>query len=240
MAKNAYFRFKQFTVHQGRSAMKVCTDACVFGAWAELDGARNILDIGAGTGLLSLMAAQRNSLAHIDAVEVDEAAFLQATENVAESIFSERIHLFHQQIQSFQPDRQYDCIITNPPFFQSDLLSPDQQKNKAHHATSLTFDELLIAIDRLLTQNGRFHVLLPVDEAGVFRSKALLSGWFLSDLLILQHNSNKKPFRHIMTFDRSQDSDIQFVASLLYIYNDDGITYTCDFKALMKEFYMIF
>lgn len=240
MAKNSYFRFKQFTVQQGQSAMKVCTDACVLGAWADLNEASHILDIGAGTGLLSLMAAQRNPEAEIHAVELDDDAFRQATENVQESIFAERIQVFHQSIQSFRSDRKYDCIITNPPFFQSDLLSPNQQKNKAHHATSLTFDELLVAIDRLLTEDGKFHILLPVDEAVVFQRKALASGWCLGELVILQHNSNKKPFRHIMSFCRCYVSGIQNISSVLLIYKEDGKTYTDSFKALMKDFYMLF
>ncbi|REA61558.1 tRNA methyltransferase [Dyadobacter luteus] len=240
MAKNSYFRFKQFTVHQGQSAMKVCTDACVLGAWADLGEAEHILDIGTGTGLLSLMAAQRNSNAEIHAVELDDDAFNQATENLQESIFAERIQVFHQSIQSYEPNKKYDCIITNPPFFQSDLLSPDQQKNKAHHATSLTFDELLTAIDRLLTDEGKFHILLPVDEAGVFLQKALVDGWFLADSLILQHNSSKKPFRHIMTFSRKYISDSQIVNSVLHIYNTQENTYTDAFKDLLKDFYLIF
>jgi tRNA1Val (adenine37-N6)-methyltransferase len=240
MAKNSYFRFKQFTVQQGQSAMKVCTDACVLGAWVNLKDAHRILDIGAGTGLLSLMAAQRNANAAIDAVELDDDAYNQATENVQESIFAERVQVFHQSIQSFESESEYDCIITNPPFFQSDLLSPDQQKNKAHHATSLTFDELLVAIDRLLTHDGKFHILLPVDEAAVFKQKALTSGWFLADSVILQHNSNKKPFRHIMSFSRKYISDYQNVDSVICIYNADNNTYTETFKALMKDFYLIF
>lgn len=117
MAKNSFFRFKQFVVNQDKCAMKVCTDACVLGAWADVEGAEKILDIGTGTGLLALMVAQRNSNAEIDAVELDQDAFSQAIENVKTSSFSERIKVVNSSIQGFSPSYQYDFIVTNPPFF---------------------------------------------------------------------------------------------------------------------------
>ena len=157
--------------------MKVCTDACTLGAWADLENASRILDIGTGTGLLALMAAQRNPSADIDAVELDADAFSQAADNVRKSAFSSRIRVVHSSIQGFESDLTYDCIITNPPFFQSDLRSPDTAKNLAHHAASLSFDQLLFAIDRLLTDSGSCHILLPADEAVVFSQKAEGLGW---------------------------------------------------------------
>ncbi|TDE16195.1 tRNA1(Val) (adenine(37)-N6)-methyltransferase [Dyadobacter psychrotolerans] len=240
MAKNSFFRFKQFTVHQDKCAMKVCTDACVLGAWADVAEAESILDIGAGTGLLSLMVAQRNPFAKIDAVELDPDAFIQAGENVENSSFSERIDVFNSAIQNFDRGLPYDCIITNPPFFQSDLLSPNLQKNNAHHATSLSFDELLISIGRLLKENGRFFILLPTDEAEGFLVKSLISGWFLNTKLTLYHDKNKKPFRQLMSFGRKKITENQLIIDSLYIYDEDSRTYNSDFKALMKDFYMIF
>jgi len=240
MAKNSFFRFKQFTVHQDKCAMKVCTDACVLGAWANVAEAERILDIGAGTGLLSLMAAQRNTHAEIDAVELDSDAFGQAAENVVNSPFSERINVINSAIQDFQPSYQYDCIITNPPFFQSDLLSPDLKKNNAHHATSLSFDELLTSIDRLLTENGHFYILLPTDEAEVFLSKSLLTGWILGAKMVLHHDKNKKPFRQLMAFRRKQITESQIIVDDLSIYDAHSSLHSSHFKALMKDFYMIF
>ena len=240
MAKNSFFRFKQFTVHQDKCAMKVCTDACVLGAWVNIAEAERILDIGAGTGLLSLMAAQRNTHAEIDAVELDSDAFGQAAENIANSPFSERINVINSAIQDFQPSYQYDCTITNPPFFQSDLLSPDLKKNNAHHATSLSFDELLTSIDRLLTENGHFYILLPTDEAEVFLTKSLLAGWILVAKLLLHHDKNKKPFRQLMAFRRKQITESQIIVEDMYIYDAHSSLHSSHFKALMKDFYMIF
>ena len=240
MAKNSYFQFKQFTVHQDRCAMKVCTDACVLGVWAESGNSKRILDIGAGTGLLSLMTAQRYPSARIDAVELDQNAYLQAVDNVAASPFSEQVSLFNTAIQEFEPGYQYDSIITNPPFFQSDLLSPDLQKNQAHHSTSLTFDDLLKAIARLLTDEGQFNILLPTDEAAIFYRKVTGAGWFLTRNLTLQHNKDKKPFRRLMAFSRSYFVGNEITNGALSIYGGDNKVYDPEFKRLMKDFYMIF
>lgn len=240
MAGNSYFNFKQFTINQSQCAMKVCTDACVLGSWFPIFGSGRILDIGAGTGLLSLMAAQRNPSAVIDAVELDGAAFEQAQDNIRNSPFAERIQVFHTAIQDFSPGYQYDCIVTNPPFFQSDLLSPNGRKNQAHHAVTLSFEDLLSAMHRFLVQNGSFHILLPTDEAAVFQAKSEALGWSLTRKLILHHHSHKKPFRVVMTFFRSHSADNQVDVKVLNIYQEDGKTYDSEFKDLLKDFYMIF
>jgi len=240
MAKNSFFRFKQFTINQEKCAMKVCTDACVLGAWADVEGAENILDIGTGTGLLALMAGQRNSFAKIDAVELDKDAFEQASENTGHSPFHARISVINSSIQDFGPNKKYDCIITNPPFFQSDLLSPRARKNQAHHATSLSFDDLLLSVDRLLTDSGSCNILLPVDEAQVFLKKANDSGWFLTRKLILYHDKNKNPFRQLMTLKRNYFSENQIIKEDLYIYAEDGRVYHSEFKQLLEDFYLIF
>ena len=240
MAKNSFFRFKQFSVDQDKCAMKVCTDACVFGAWADVENADNILDIGTGTGLLALMAGQRNAEAKIDAVELDQNAFSQALENVAKSPFFNRIDVINSAIQDFNPGKKYDCIITNPPFFQSDLLSPRAQKNQAHHAVSLSFDELLLSIDRLLSDQGKCNILLPVDEAQIFMAKALSLGWIMVKKLTLYHDKNKRPFRQLMTFKRDYLSENQTIDEDLFIYGEDSKVYDPNFKQLLKDFYLIF
>lgn len=240
MPRNAHFRFKQFTVRQDQCAMKVCTDACVLGAWADVEDADRILDIGAGTGLLSLMVAQRNSYAMIDAVEIDAEAFYQAGENVEQSPFHDRITLFHSAVQEFVSDHQYDVVITNPPFFQSDLLSPIDKKNIAHHAKSLDFSELLAAIDRLTKPEGKVNVLFPVEEANQFIEKAESAGWILTRKLTLFHQEDKKAFRVLMLFRRAEFAHNVHVESDLYIYEKDGVTHDPRFKKLLKAFYLKF
>lgn len=240
MPRNAHFRFKQFTVRQDQCAMKVCTDACVLGAWAEVEDADRILDIGAGTGLLSLMVAQRNTYAMIDAVEIDAEAFYQAGENVEQSPFHDRITLFHSAVQEFVSDHLYDVIITNPPFFQSDLLSPIDKKNIAHHAKSLDFEELLAAIERLLKPEGKFNILFPVDEGLRFAEKAESTGWKLTRKLTLFHQEDKKAFRLLMLFQRTEFAHNVHIEPDLYIYGTDGVTHDTRFKELLKAFYLKF
>ncbi|MCF0054460.1 tRNA1(Val) (adenine(37)-N6)-methyltransferase [Dyadobacter sp. CY356] len=240
MARNSFFKFKQFTINQDKSAMKVCTDACVFGAWADVEKAERILDIGAGTGLLSLMVAQRNREAKITAVEIDKDAFLQATENAGNSPFKSQIEVFNTAIQDFLPSEKFDCIITNPPFFQSDLKSPDAKINLAHHADSLSFEDLLTAIKRLLQPNGKWNILLPVDEGLVFQSLAENSGWKLRRELTLYHQKGKKPFRKLMSFQSIESADIGQLIAELFIYEEDGKTFHPEFRKLLKDFYLQF
>lgn len=240
MARNSFFKFKQFTVEQDQCAMKVCTDACVFGAWADILNAAHILDIGAGTGLLALMAAQRNKNAKISAVELDEDAFTQAKANMEKSPFADRLVIYHTAVQDFSTSERFDCIISNPPFFQSDLRSPDRKINQAHHAESLSFPELLKAAENLLTDTGRFNLLLPVDEASIFQKLARESGWNLERKLTLFHQNGKKPFRTLMVFQRGKAVDNPVVNDTLYIYEEDGKTYHPKFAELMKDFYLIF
>lgn len=147
--------------------MKVCTDACLFGAWVTrgVPGRKKVLDIGTGTGLLSLMYAQQNLDAVIDAVEIDRAAAEQAQENFDNSPWSDRLMLHPGTIQEFTPDIKYDLILSNPPFFENDLRSPDPERNKAMHDTSLTLEELGEAISRLLAPGGIVALLLPYHRS---------------------------------------------------------------------------
>ena len=220
--------------------MKVCTDACVLGAWANVTDSERILDIGAGTGLLSLMIAQRNQSAKIDAVEIDENAFHQAAVNVSQSVFKNNIQVCHSSIQDYFPGKLYDCVVSNPPFFQSDLRSPKASKNLAHHADSLSFSDLLAAADRLMTPAGSFHILLPVDESRVFRKMAEDLHWVLSRNLTLFHHAGKKPFREIMTFRKVELIDNGEINTELCIYEPDGKIHHAGFRELMKDYYLIF
>jgi tRNA1Val (adenine37-N6)-methyltransferase len=240
MARNSSFQFKQFTIWQDKCAMKVCTDACVLGAWTDLENAGRILDMGAGTGLLSLMAAQRNTHALIDAVEIDSDAFTQAGENVAKSPFHHRIKLYHAAAQEFDAGLQYDVIISNPPFFQDDLKSPDKKKNLAHHAHSLDFEALIRTAERLMKATGKFQVLFPVEEGTRFQQKAENAGWALKRKLTLFHHAGKKPFRVLMELQKAEKNRNPVIENVLYVYENDGKTYHSAFRDLMKDFYLIF
>ena len=176
---NDYFQFKQFTVKQGQAAMKVTTDACLFGGWvAENFRHLNVssqplhaLDIGTGTGLLSLMIAQKvNAL--IDAIEIDSAAVSQAAGNFAASKWSERLKVIAGNVRTYAFEPRYDLIFSNPPFYENDLRSPDDVINHARHDTALTLTDLAAAVSRLLKQEGNFAVLLPYHRHAQFLQQA--------------------------------------------------------------------
>lgn len=219
--------------------MKVCTDACVLGAWARVEGCQ-VLDIGTGTGLLSLMVAQRTTGARIDAIELDGGAAQQARANVAASPFAGRIQVIHTAVQQYRPEGLYDCIITNPPFFQADLRSPDAGVNQAHHAQDLTLAELLVAIDRLLKKTGVWNVLLPVEESDQLQQLAEAGGWVPAHQLRLTHQPGRKPFRVLSTYVHNERGAVTNVKKELFIYETDGRTYSPEFRELLKEFYLIF
>jgi tRNA1Val (adenine37-N6)-methyltransferase len=243
MPRNHSFRFKQFAVQQERCAMKVCTDACVLGAWAEIGEAATqstplrLLDIGTGTGLLALMLAQRYPQLVIDAVELDGAAAEQARENVAASPFAERIRVQQEAIQDFRPEVLYDHIVTNPPFFQSDLRSPDAGVNRAHHAESLSLAELLVAVERLLRPEGTWQVLLPVAEGNLLGQLAAERGWVPTRQLLLTHQPGHRPFRQLTTYGRAAAT---YAPEELFIYENEGKTYSPDFRELLKDYYLVF
>ncbi|MDR3681944.1 MAG: methyltransferase [Flavipsychrobacter sp.] len=159
---NAYFQFRQFTIVQDKCAMKVSTDACIQGAYTPIPEMHSrVLDIGAGTGLLSLMMAQRAANAIIDAIELDEEAVIQAKENAKNSPFADQVNVMQGDINAYVATTSYDLIICNPPFFTNSLLGDTARRNMARHTITLTFIELLTAIKRLLSSDGHASVLLP-------------------------------------------------------------------------------
>ena len=161
---NPFFQFKQFTVWHDKCAMKVGTDGVLLGAWASVQGAHRILDIGTGTGLVALMLAQRSMPdANIVALEIDEAAAGQAKENVARSPWKDRIEVVKQDFLFYQSPDKFDVIVSNPPYFNASLKCSDEQRNKARHNDSLTYEELLAGVSGLLSQEGTFTIVIPMD-----------------------------------------------------------------------------
>ncbi|MFC5272038.1 tRNA1(Val) (adenine(37)-N6)-methyltransferase [Adhaeribacter terreus] len=234
---NSYFQFKQFRINQDKTAMKVCTDSCVLGAWAEVEKATEILDIGTGTGLLSLMVAQRSG-AKITAVEIDEAAAEQARENFTGSSWKNRIVLEQKSLQAFGKENQqhFDEIVCNPPFFQASLKSPDAAKTIAKHTQELPFEDLLHFVKRFLTPEGIFYLLLPPSEAEVFRKLALNEKLFPVKELQLFTQPNGKHLRTIYAYSFQKKPAEQ---QSLIIRNPDQ-TYTAEFAALLRDYYLIF
>lgn len=235
---NSYFQFKQFLVEQGQTAMKVTTEACAFGAWIvqqELQP-RRILDIGTGTGLLSLMLAQYYTCP-IDGVEIDEAAAKQAASNFEVSPWSDRLHIIHTDIQSFASitAQKYDLIISNPPFFATHHLSDHSGRNKALHQGLLTQKELLASVKALLSEKGKFAVIYPLFEASQFLSFAETVKLKLSSQLFLKDKESKPALRQFQMLQNGEDASNE--PTELVIKNESG-DYTDTFVDWLKPYYL--
>lgn len=197
------FRFKQFTIHQERCAMKVGTDGVLLGAWAE--GGKAILDIGTGTGLIACMMAQRFPDATVQAIEIDEAACQQARENVTASPFSDRIFITNTLLQEFvselpQHQQQYDCIVCNPPYFVNSMKAPDSQRSIARHTDTLPFSSLAKGVKALLQEDGIFSLIIPTESVSLFISEAVTQNLFLFRRCDVKTVPHKAPKRTLLAF----------------------------------------
>ncbi|MEO7310441.1 MAG: methyltransferase [Chitinophagaceae bacterium] len=239
---NSYFRFKQFTIHQEQCAMKVTTDGCLFGAWCaaeaqnlHLPAAHTLLDIGGGTGLLSLMYAQLHSGASMHAVEYDPAAAIQATKNANESLWADRIAIFQQDIKTFRPEVKYDVIISNPPFYEQQWQGPQAKKNAAHHSTELSLDQLFEAVGRLLQPGGYFLVLLPWYRCEEAIRLAEVRSLFVANTVAVRQTPAHDFFRCMLLFEREQPATA--IKSELVV-EQDSRRYSEAFTALLKDYYL--
>ena len=232
---NSWFRFKQFIIQQDKCAMKVCTDSCILGAWSakHLNGVERILDVGTGTGLLSLMLAQK-SMSRIDSIELDPESAAQALENIMNSSWSARIRLLEGNVLHFPLPSDYDFIISNPPFFESDLRSPVEKKNKSKHDETLTLDELIVVIRKHLKTMGKFCVLLPFHRDSQFEKLASDYGFFLQEKLAVRQTPAHPPFRSICLFGFQQPEMTELKE--LVIKNKNG-KYSNEFVDLMSDYY---
>lgn len=217
--------------------MKVCTDACLFGALVadKIAGKKipAILDIGTGTGLLSLMLAQQ-TMAGIDAVEKDEQAFAQARENFLQSPWKERLTAVHSDITHYTPGKKYDHIISNPPFFEADLLSPQQNKNAAKHDTALTLPVLLQQVQQLLSPNGSFAILLPYHRVDFFIQQSLAHQLYCFEKILVKQSPAHHHFRGILLFSFIKKTTVTKETTI----KDEAGNYTQDFTLLLKDYYL--
>lgn len=218
--------------------MKVCTDSCLFGGWiadkieTKKIQPKRILDIGSGTGLLTLMIAQKSDC-EIDAVEIDKSSFLQTKENFAESPWCERLHAFHDDIKYRPSSNKYDLMISNPPFFENDLKSENKNTNLAKHHEGLTLIELLQSIKNNLTSDGNFAVLLPFHRTQYFKNIALDNNFYLIEEVLVKQTPAHSYFRAILFFGTKMEL---VISRELIIKNEES--YTPEFNFLLKDYYL--
>lgn len=234
---NDFFRFKQFTIRQDKCAMKVTTDACLFGAWVAATIKSNLdlkcLDIGTGTGLLSLMLAQAHNL-QIDAIELDRDAAAQASENIAASPWAENISVMHGDILAYNGG-PYDLIITNPPFYESDLAGPNAKRNMAHHAGGLQLQDLLGKTSSLLSTEGDLFLLLPFKRQQEVGQLLHQAGLVILQEISVYPTPTHKPIRLLLHVSRKRGAARQH--SAIFIKDENG-HYTSNFTALLKPYYL--
>ncbi len=236
---NHYFQFKQFTVWQEHVAMKVCTDACLYGAWLahqmqDQTGISKCLDIGTGTGLLSLILAQKTA-AIIDAVELESAAAEQAKANFIASPFADRLNVFQANINQWQTKQPYQLVFSNPPFYEHDLASPDVKRNLALHSSALSLEALFLAMNRLVEPSGQMSMILPYHRREAAINHALALGWHLNTEASIYQTEKHKAFRSFLLF--SQTAKTPFAHEI--IIKQNGV-YAEAFIALLKDYYLAF
>ncbi|HKG06367.1 MAG TPA: methyltransferase [Pedobacter sp.] len=235
------FKFKQFEVDQEGCAMRINTDGVLLAAIAGHPFPKDILDIGTGTGVLAMMMAQRFPEASIVAVEIDEQASITAARNFNSSSFTDRINAIHTGIATYETERRYDLIISNPPFFVNDLKNPEGRKSLARHTDEAFFESLLLKAEELLTSGGLLWLILPVKQAGFVTVKASGNGLVLQREISICSDINKPVIRKIICLGRTEPNlkDTPLQEELFYIYSSEG-AYTDAYKQLLKDFFLAF
>lgn len=236
---NDTFEFKKFKIKQDKCAMRVSTDAVLLGAWVIPNGSSSILDIGTGTGVIALMLAQKTN-AQITAIDIDKESTEQAKINVAESIYSAKVDVIHSSFQDLArtSTRKFNLIVTNPPYFIDSLKNTSETRTTARHTDSLSFEDLLSGVKKLLDEKGKFCLILPKHEAGLFREMAQSKGLYLSKLLRIRTRAEKESEkRHLMQFEFKES---EFSESTLVIEKDSHRNYTEEYRALTRDYYIHF
>jgi tRNA1Val (adenine37-N6)-methyltransferase len=232
------FQFKQFSVHQDKTAMKIGTDGVLLGAWAPTAHQPfSILDIGTGTGLIALMLAQRTAAEQIDALEIDEAAYEQAVDNFENSPWNDRLFCFHAGLDEFieEPEDEYDLIVSNPPFYAEDYKTENEQRDLARFQDALPFEDLVEAADLLLSENGIFAVILPFKEEAKFIALAKDFDLFPIKITRVKGTPTTEIKRSLLAFTRFET--LNFLTDELVIETARH-DYTSEYITLTKDFYL--
>jgi len=227
--------------------MKVTTDACLFGAWVAQDvqcdtglrelNVKNVLDVGTGTGLLTLMLAQKNPSLIVDAIEIDEEAYQQAKENVAISPYADHIRVINGDAKAFSSSKKYDVLISNPPFYEKELTSADQKKNIAHHNAGLLLHEIFSITRTNLSTEGIFYLLLPFKRNEEIKKMLLSENLFISKIAFIKQSTTHDYFRMMISGKLSNLNNSETVIDEISIW-DDQQQYTREFVELLKDYYL--
>lgn len=233
---NSFFRFKQFTVFHDQCAMKVGTDGVLLGAWTDINNTESLLDVGTGSGLIALMLAQKNNLSKIHAIDIDKDAIKQAKENISNSPYSSRITCERISLEEYvkESESKFDLIVSNPPFFDNSLKSPNRQRTLARHTDSLPVNDLICQSSLLLSDNGRLSIIYPYEYKKDITLLAKKNNLHISRITNVYPTPKSEPKRILIELSRKQ-SDVKeeniIIEKERHIYSDE-------FTALAKDFYL--
>jgi len=230
---NSYFKFKQFTIEQEGCAMKVGTDGCLLGAWFSTCNSKKILDIGCGTGLISLMAAQRSN-AQVTGIEIDATAAEKAVENVKNSPWSDRIRIENIDINKYSPCDLFDTIVSNPPYFANSLKCDNKQRTLARHTDALTPAQFFRKSAELLTEDGKISIIIPAETVAGWEAEATIKGFSLQRKTAVRTTPKKAPKRVLAEFGRRPCTPITDEL----IFETSPGTYSNEATMLLQEFYL--
>lgn len=235
---NSFFQFKQFIIHQERCGMKVSTDAVLLGALASQKDSKLVMDIGTGTGVIALMLAQRFPESIIEGVEIDKAAFVQATENVAGSRWKDRVKISHQSFQEYSAIKptSIDLIVSNPPYFQAHIRSQDSQRNLALHNDALPFPELIQGVASLLSRRGQFWVILPERQMQDLETLAIHEGLFPHRKVVVRNHPSAPVLRVVQAFSFLEQVPTETNLDI----RDQDRNYSETYKELLRNFLLDF
>ncbi len=231
---NPFFQFKQFKIFHDQCAMKVGTDGVLLGAWTNCENAQSILDVGTGSGLIALMLAQRSN-AVIYGIDMDEGAFRQAVINVNNSPFNDRTKIIHSSLQNFNPDKTFDLIVSNPPFFINSLKAPGEKRSLARHNEELPLETLLKKSITLLTPQGTIALILPFDLLETADNISSTLNLYKTRECQVKTTPEKSPKRVLLEYSKQQSHEVQKNELCIEISRHN---YSEEFSQLTKNFYL--
>ena len=231
---NSYFKFKRFTIEQDNCAMKVGTDGCLLGSWFNCELSKRILDIGCGTGLIAIMAAQRSN-AQITGVEIDSKAALQARKNADNSPWAERIEVINCDLLEYTPEERFDTIVSNPPYFVNSLKCDDTSRTLARHCDTLDCKMFFKKCVEILSDHGRVSIVIPCDIMDEWKAAAIEQSLHPTRITLIKTTPKKSPKRVLMEFSFNKPEGTE--GSTLILEESPG-EYSNDARKILSDFYL--
>lgn len=232
------FFFKKFAMFHHRSTMRIGTDAVLFAQWVDVKPSDVVLDIGTGSGIIPMILSQKG-VGRVDAIELDADSYEEARLNFSISVWNEKLNVINADIRNFagEADEKYDLIVSNPPYYSSDVKPIKEKKVMARHVSTLSFKDLLLSAKKMMKDDARFAVVLPYYESRLFIKEAENAGLYLQKEFLISPIEGKEPNRVNMQFRLSKNDDI--VTELFTIRNKD-YSYTEQYKSFLRDYYLDF